>query len=138
MSACSTVKQQQHYLKKFGNKAEVYEGKALQTRGGLKFDDLYVSDEGVLKSRRQKQNKQEVEVAVEKSSVYEDDGSGSDNSGDDKGTPAIPKNNLKIQDIKDAIKSELSKNKLSLPKGSSKWKRLDWINKAVEMGIVEI
>ena len=130
MTDSSEVK---HYLKKFGNKAEVFEGKALQTRGGLKFDDLYVNDEGILKSRRQKLNK-EPEVIVEEKQESDDDDSGDDF----KKNIAISKNNLKIQDLKEAIKLELIKHNLTLPKGCSKWKRLDWVNKAIELKLVEV
>jgi hypothetical protein len=147
------------FSKKYGSRKEVFDGVACMTRGGLVVDDLFLDNDGVIRSVKQceslkkseanlvkKEKKQNKEVVSKP--VDEDDSEGSEpvvNNSDveeesasrRRRTKAVPTKALNICDIKEAVTKTLEKNNDKLPKGHSKWKKNDWLNKARELELVQ-
>ena len=144
------------FTKKFGTRKEVFDEIACMTRGGLTLEDLFLDDNGVIRSVKQceslkknqsnlvKKDKKVSKVVVEES----DDSEVNDNSdpGEDVSanvtksrtprTKAVPTKALNISDIKEAVSATLQKNNEKLPKGYSKWKKEQWLDKARELELV--
>ena len=94
----------QIFQKKYGSRAEVYNGIALSTRGQLKKENLFVDENGVLQSKKQVDslkaktvNSNLTKTSVE---VREED----DNTGDEKDlTKAVDLNSYNCKELKDLI-----------------------------------
>jgi len=146
------------FTKKYGSRKEVFDGVACMTRGGLTLDDLFLDDNGVIRSVKQqeslkksqdnlvkKEKKQNKEVSVKQ--INDDDSEDSEpivNNSDveeesaarPRRTKAVPTKALNICDIKEAVAAALQKNNDNLPRGHSKWKKQQWIDKARELNVV--
>jgi len=129
-------------IKKYGNKEDVFEGRAQMTRGKLTKDDLYKDNKGTIKSK--KQNKVQLTVInklknldlddepeqeqEQESEVHEEDDSGEEDCEPKK--YAIPLESMTVDALKNTIQN-LSKNPV---KGLYKLKKQELIDMLVSMG----
>ena len=125
------------YSKNFGNKREVYDGLAFQTRGGLTKDSLFLDENSVLRSRKQvdsmKANKKikDYPVAVAVAQQKEVPETDNDDSGDDYvKTKAIDINKFCVSDLKSIITQMSLKMNQPAPK-MSKLKKAELIDIAI-------
>ena len=144
------------FTKKYGTRKEVFDGVACMTRGSLTVEDLFLDNDGVIRSLCQQESlkksqdnlvRKEKKVNPVKNNKNnntrvlpngDDDDSEVDNSdpGEDV-TKAVPTKALNISDIKGLVISFLQKNNSNLPKGHSKWKKQQWVDKARELKLVQ-
>jgi len=143
------------FTKKFGTRKEVFDEIACMTRGGLTLEDLFLDDNGVIRSVKQQESlkksqdnlvkkEKKVKCKVEEESDDSEVNNNSD-AGEDVSNPpnlpnprtkAVPTKALNICDIKEAVSEALQKNNDKLPKGHSKFKKQDWLNLAKELQLV--
>ena len=143
------------FTKKFGTRKEVFDEIACMTRGGLTLEDLFLDDNGVIRSvkqqeslkksqdnlvKKEKKVKCKVEEESDDSEVNNNSDAGEDVSNlpnpPNPRTKAVPTKALNICDIKEAVSEALQKNNDKLPKGHSKFKKQDWLNLAKELQLV--
>ena len=140
------------FTKKFGTRKEVFDEIACMTRGGLTLEDLFLDDNGVIRSvkqqeslkksqdnlvKKEKKVKCKVEEESDDSEVNNNSDAGEDVSNlPNPRTKAVPTKTLNICDIKEAVSEALQKNNDKLPKGHSKFKKQDWLNLAKELQLV--
>jgi hypothetical protein len=149
------------FTKKYGTRKEVFDGVACMTRGSLSIEDLFLDNDGVIRSLRQQESlkksqdnlvRKEKKVnpdnnnnsrVVGKGKVVpsDDDDSEVENNSDPgpdvTRTKAVPTKALNISDIKEVVTAALQKNNSKLPKGHSKWKKQQWVEKARELQLVQ-
>jgi hypothetical protein len=141
------------FTKKYGSRKEVFDGVACMTRGGLSIEDLFVDGDGVIRSLKQQESlkksqdnlvrkEKKVKVPDLGKAVQSDDDSEISNHSDGgadvtKRTKAVPTKALNICDIKDAVAETLSENNDKLPRGHSKWKKEQWLEKARQLQLVQ-
>lgn len=143
------------FTKKFGTRKEVFDEIACMTRGGLTLEDLFLDDNGVIRSVKQQESlkksqdnlvkkEKKVKCKVEEESDDSEVNNNSD-AGEDVSNPSnlsnprtkvVPTKALNICDIKEAVSEALQKNNDKLPKGHSKFKKQDWLNLAKELQLV--
>jgi len=125
------------FIKKYGSRKEVFDGVAKMTRGGLESEDLFLDDQGVIRSVKQQESLKksgENLVRKEKRVVPQVEPSSDSEYEDGGDAKAVPLKAMNINDLKDAVKNLLGTDKL--PKGHSKWKKQQWIEKARELDLV--
>jgi len=150
------------FTKKYGSRKEVFDGVASMTRGGLSLDNLFLDDDGVIRSVKQQESLKKTKdnlVRKERKAPVKNEPSDSDNSEADHSevgedvtadentkkvnleqnrpkTKAVPTKALNISDIKEAVSAALQKNNSKLPKGHSTFKKQQWIDLARELNVV--
>jgi hypothetical protein len=120
-------------MKKFGSKAEVWEGTAQMTRGKLTKEDLFMDDQSKIKSK--KQNKSEMAYEAKggillNSLDIEEPNEVSEEEEEVIKKYAIPLDNMTVDELKATIKA-LSKTTV---RGLYKLKKQELIAMLTEMG----
>ena len=134
------------FSKKYGTRKEVFDGVAVMTRGGLTLEELFVDEDGVIRSLKQaeslkksqnnlvKKEKKDKVVKLDEVPHDSDDSEDGDlvvnnseveeeSQARSRRTKAVPTKALNISDIKEAVQVAMQKNNDKLPKGHSKWKK---------------
>ena len=134
--------------KKFGTREETLAGISLMTKGGITKEQLVVVD-GKIKTQKeldqqeiriarlseQRKNKDEAPVQAP---VVEQDAPDVPHADDsDEGlVKAIPKSAYKLNDLKELMHKYVKDNDKTLPRGTSKWKKGDWLALATELKLI--
>lgn len=126
------------FSKKYGTRKEVVSEIAAKTRGGLTADDLFIDNEGVIRSVKQQESlkKSSNNLIKKEKKVVEEVHTDASDSDTPNGTPAVPAKAMNINDLKEAVRNHFDNNNQSMPKGYSKWKKQQWIEQAKELQIV--
>jgi hypothetical protein len=123
----------QIYQKKYGSRAEVYNGVAFSTRGHLKREDLFVDENGVLQSKKQVDSLKAKTVSSSLKNVPEVE-EDEDITGDEKDlTKAIDCSTYTVSDLKNLITQMYTRNNLELPK-MTKMKKSELVMLAKSIG----
>ena len=130
------------FSKKYGTRKEVFDQVASMTRGGLRVEDLFIDDDGVIRSVKQQESlkKSEANLVKKEKKVAKKEEPKTESSDDSGGEGLALETSLKdfnICDIKDAVKKALENVNEKLPRGYSKWKKQQWIDEARRLEIVQ-
>ena len=127
------------FSKKYGTRKEVFDGVACMTRGGLGLDDLFLDDDGVIRSVKQQESLKKSQVNLvkkEKKVIVEEEDNDTDDSVEDAKLSVPAFTGMTREQLKEAIKKALDQTDEKLPKGHSKWTKEQWLVKAREMNLV--
>ena len=127
------------FVKTIGSRKEVFEGIACKTAGGLTADDLFVDQNGVIKSKKQAES-----LKARKGLEHHEQQGGSvsvapvaeESDHEEVSVKAIPKVVYKLNDLKFAVTQALAKNNMELPKNYSKWRKHEWLEFAESINAV--
>jgi hypothetical protein len=127
------------FVKTVGSRKDVIEGIACKTAGGLTVDDLFVDQNGVIKSKKQAES-----LKARKGLEHHEPQGGSSNVApvveesdhEEVSVKAIPKAVYKLDDIKFAVTQALAKNNMDMPKNYSKWRKQEWLEFAESINAV--
>ena len=130
------------FTKKYGSRKEVFDGVACMTRGGLGLEDLFLDDDGVIRSVRQQESLKKSQDNLVRKPKKEDhkeeakEASTDDDSveGDKLSMPSFE--GMTREQLKEAIKKALENTEEKLPKGHSKWNKQQWIDEARRLNLV--
>ena len=126
------------FSKKYGTRKEVFDGVACMTRGGLGLEDLFLDDNGVIRSLKQVESLKKSEGNLVRKSKKEEhkEVSTDDDSVEDAKLSVPSFDGMTREQLKEAIKKALENTEEKLPKGHSKWTKQQWIEEARRLNLV--
>ena len=109
------------FSKKYGTRKEVFDGVACMTRGGLGLEDLFLDDNGVIRSLKQVESLKKSEGNLVRKSKKEEhkEVSTDDDSVEDAKLSVPSFDGMTREQLKEAIKKALENTEEKLPNGLS-------------------
>lgn len=140
-------------MKKYGTREEVMAETAEMTKAGIVKADMVVLDGKIRTKKEVEQQKlrkekllngdkaerggadkaaeQSIERKAAPKSQHEDE-----DADDESSAKAIPKSAYSLNDLRDLVQVYVAENNKILPRGTSRWKKADWLKCATELKLI--
>jgi hypothetical protein len=121
-------------MKKYGTREQVLNGEAEMTKSKITKDQMQVVD-GKIKTLKEIEQ-QEIRKQKLQAKKEEAPPSPVDEESSQEGVKAVPRDAYNLADLKELVNTYIKDNDRTLPRGTSKWKKADWKQCAVELNLI--